>query len=277
MTRALDPAQLETLLELSRASWPPARIHCRKSSAMNDLTPEPTAMARAVVSAGVSDPSSTRLLADRIAQKTVDTLRESGVEVTVSVIDLGPIAVDIAQSIVSGFPRRKVQEAIERLAAADAIIASTPVYKAAISGLFKSFADLIDNDLLIAKPVILAATGGTARHAMVVDEQMRPLFAFLRAIPRADLAVRRPRGLGIRGPRQADRPRRHRTRRCSCAAARPATSPTTTGTATSTSSPATRPARTRSVAGRRLQHRPDAPGRRGHQLIMAGMAGFGCD
>jgi FMN reductase len=76
-----------------------------------------------------------------------------------------------------------VQAALDRLARADAIIASTPVYKAGISGLFKSFVDLVDNDLLIAKPVILAATGGTARHAMVVDEQMRPLFAFLRAIP----------------------------------------------------------------------------------------------
>ena len=149
---------------------------------MNQVIPARTESI-VIVNAGVSDPSSTRLLADRIAQKAVDTLRESGVDVTLSVIDLGPIAVDIAQSIVAGFPRPKVKEAIERLAEADAIIASTPVYKAGISGLFKSFADLIDDDLLIAKPVILAATGGTARHAMVVDEQMRPLFAFLRAIP----------------------------------------------------------------------------------------------
>lgn len=146
---------------------------------MNDITP----VTLAVVNAGVSDPSSTRLLADRIAQKAMDTLRESGKPATATVIDLGPLAVDIARSLVSGFPNKKVQDAIERLAAADAIIASTPVYKAGISGLFKSFADLIDNDLLIAKPVILAATGGTARHAMVVDEQLRPLFAFLRAIP----------------------------------------------------------------------------------------------
>jgi FMN reductase len=137
----------------------------------------------AVVTAGVSDPSSTRLLADRIAQKSVDTLREAGTPATVTVIELGPIAVDIARSLVSGFANNTVQDAIDRLSAADAIIASTPVYKAGVSGLFKSFADLIDNDLLIAKPVILAATGGTARHAMVVDEQMRPLFAFLRAIP----------------------------------------------------------------------------------------------
>jgi len=136
----------------------------------------------AIINGGVSDPSSTRLLADRIAQRVVDILRDAGTQAKVNVIDLAPIAGEIAQSLVAGFPGEKVQAAIDRLAAADAIIASTPVYKAGISGLFKSFADLIDNDLLIAKPVILAATGGTSRHAMVVDEQLRPLFAFLRAI-----------------------------------------------------------------------------------------------
>jgi FMN reductase len=136
-----------------------------------------------VVSAGVSDPSSTRLLADRTAQKTIDLLREAEVPASVGVIELGPLAVDIAQAMVSGFPGARLLSEIERLAAADAVIASTPVYKAGISGLFKSFVDVLDNDLLIAKPVILAATAGTARHAMVADEQLRPLFAFLRAIP----------------------------------------------------------------------------------------------
>ena len=136
-----------------------------------------------IVSAGVSEPSSTRLLADRTAQKTLDLLRESGVPATASVIELAPLATDIARAIVSGFPGAELQAVIERLASADAVIASTPVYKAGISGLFKSFADILDNDLLIAKPVILAATAGTARHAMVVDEQLRPLFAFLRAMP----------------------------------------------------------------------------------------------
>ncbi|MFB6704089.1 CE1759 family FMN reductase [Streptomyces sp. NPDC056333] len=136
-----------------------------------------------VVSAGVSEPSSTRLLADRTAQKVLDLLLESGRSATVGVIELGPLAVDIAQAIVSGYPGERLKTAFERLAAADAVIASTPVYKAGISGLLKSFADVLDNDLLIAKPVILAATAGTSRHAMVVDEQLRPLFAFLRALP----------------------------------------------------------------------------------------------
>lgn len=149
-----------------------------------DPSAAPTASLRLVaISAGVSEPSSTRMLADRIAQKSLDLLHASGIPATVGVIELGPLAVDIARAIVSGFPSASLQAAIKRLAEADAVIASTPVYKAGISGLFKSFADVLDNDLLIAKPVILAATAGTARHAMVTDEQLRPLFAFLRAMP----------------------------------------------------------------------------------------------
>ena len=135
-----------------------------------------------VINAGVSDPSSTRMLADRIAQKSLDRLSAAGFATSLSIIDLAPLAVDIAKAIVAGFLGEKVQAAIDTLARADAVIAATPVYKAGISGLFKSFIDLIDNDLLIAKPVVLAATAGTARHAMVGDEQMRPLFAFLRAM-----------------------------------------------------------------------------------------------
>ncbi|WP_051879113.1 CE1759 family FMN reductase [Streptomyces sp. NRRL B-24720] len=153
------------------------------TSAPNDSAEVDEPLRLVVVSAGVSEPSSTRLLADRTAQKVLDLLLASGRSATVGVIELGPLAVDIAQAIVSGYPGERLKTAFERLAAADAVIASTPVYKAGISGLLKSFADILDNDLLIAKPVILAATAGTSRHAMVVDEQLRPLFAFLRALP----------------------------------------------------------------------------------------------
>jgi FMN reductase len=135
-----------------------------------------------VVSAGTGDPSSTRRLTDRIAQKTLARLRAAGTAASSSVIDLGPLAVDIARATTAGFPDQRLQAAIDRLASADAIIAATPVYKAGISGLFKSFIDVLDNDLLVAKPVLLAATGGSARHALVIDDQMRPLFAYLRAL-----------------------------------------------------------------------------------------------
>ena len=56
------------------------------------------------------------------------------------------------------------------------------MYKAGPSGLFTSFFDVLDNDLLIGKPTVLAATAGTARHALVADDQMRPMFAYLRTM-----------------------------------------------------------------------------------------------
>jgi FMN reductase len=135
-----------------------------------------------VVSAGTGNPSSTRMLTDRIAQKTLELLRESGMPASARVLELGPLAVEIARATVAGIPSEELQTAIEQLAAADAVIAATPVYKAGISGLFKSFVDVLDNDLLVAKPVLLAATAGSGRHALVIDDQMRPLFAYLRAL-----------------------------------------------------------------------------------------------
>jgi FMN reductase len=136
-----------------------------------------------IISAGTSEPSTTRMLADRAAQRVADRLRETGRNTNMRVIEIGPLAVGIARALVTGLPEPEVQIAIQDVATADALIAATPVYKAGISGLFKAFADLLDNDLLIAKPVLLAATAGSARHAMVAEDHLRPLFAFFRALP----------------------------------------------------------------------------------------------
>lgn len=135
-----------------------------------------------IVNAGTSSPSSSRMLADRIAGKTLDQLHAQDIPASVSVIDLGPLAGEIAHAIVSGFPQGELLEAVEQLAAADGVIVATPVYKAGMSGLLKSFVDVLDNDLLIAKPLVLSATAGTARHALVIDDQLRSLFAFMRSL-----------------------------------------------------------------------------------------------
>jgi FMN reductase len=135
-----------------------------------------------VVSAGASDPSSTAMLADRLAARTVSAARERGREVEVSTIELRTLANEIAAGLVSQHIGPGLTAAVEKLAAADGVVAATPIYKAGLSGLFKSFFDLLDNDLLIAKPVAPAATAGTARHALVVDEAMRSLFAYMRAL-----------------------------------------------------------------------------------------------
>ncbi|MEZ0365143.1 hypothetical protein ACAG26_15790 [Mycobacterium sp. pUA109] len=86
----------------------------------------PAAPARLViVNAGVSSPSSTRLLADRLAQKSIDQLRRAGIAAGVDVIELGPLAVDIAHATIAGFPNERLQNATDRLATADAVIAAT--------------------------------------------------------------------------------------------------------------------------------------------------------
>ena len=135
-----------------------------------------------IVSAGTSQPSTTRMLADQIAAESVRRLRELGDDATVRTVEVAPLAVDVARASVTGVPSAELHAAIEQIAAADAVIAATPVYKAGISGLFKSFVDVLDDDLLIAKPVALAATAGSSRHALVVDDQMRSLFAYMRAL-----------------------------------------------------------------------------------------------
>jgi FMN reductase len=136
----------------------------------------------AVVSAGTSDPSATRLLADRTAERVAAVAASHGNAVTVSAIDLREISADISTALVSRLITPKLQRAIGILAKTDGVIAATPVYGAGPSGLFTSFLQVLDNDLLIGKPVVLAATAGTARHALVADDQMRPLFAYLRTM-----------------------------------------------------------------------------------------------
>jgi FMN reductase len=135
-----------------------------------------------VVSAGASDPSSTAMLADRLAARTVAAGRERGHRVEAVTIELRALANEIAAALVTQNLGPGLTAAVETLAGADGIVAATPIYKAGVSGLFKSFFDVLDNDLLIAKPVAPIATAGTARHALVVDEAMRPLFAYMRAL-----------------------------------------------------------------------------------------------
>ncbi|ANS67079.1 oxidoreductase [Streptomyces lincolnensis] len=130
-----------------------------------------------VVSAGLSVPSSTRLLADRLAAAVG---RQTPVDV--QIVELRELAVEIAQNLTNGFPGRALAAAIDAVTGADGLIVVTPVFSASYSGLFKSFFDVIDKDALAGTPVLIAASGGTARHSMVLDHALRPLFAHLKAV-----------------------------------------------------------------------------------------------
>ncbi|MGI6871586.1 FMN reductase [Amycolatopsis sp. 3B14] len=129
-----------------------------------------------VVSAGLSSPSSTRLLGDRLAQAAA---RETGA--AIEVVELRDLATDIANNLVTGFPSPKLRDAVETVTRADGLIVVTPIFNASYSGLFKSFFDVIEAGSLQGKPVLIAATAGTARHSLALEFALRPLFAYLRA------------------------------------------------------------------------------------------------
>ncbi|MFH8519537.1 FMN reductase [Streptomyces gelaticus] len=150
------------------------------------------------VSAGLSTPSSTRLLADRLVESARGELAAQGHTVPTEVIELRELARDIANHLVTGFPPSRLAAAIDAVTEADGLIVVTPVFTASYSGLFKSFFDLIDPDALTGKPVLVAATGGTARHSLVLEHALRPLFAYLRAtvVPTAVYAASEDWGSG---------------------------------------------------------------------------------
>jgi FMN reductase len=134
-----------------------------------------------VVSGGLSQPSSTRLLADALAAAAVSALGERDGDTVVTVVELRDAAHDIVNNLLTGFASPSLQESLDAVTSADAVIAVTPVFAASYAGLFKSFFDLLEPDALAGTPVLVAATGGTERHSLALEYALRPLFTYLRA------------------------------------------------------------------------------------------------
>lgn len=136
----------------------------------------------AVVSAGLGVPSSSRLLADRLAQATIAELHESGVGAELANVELRDHAMEITRNLIQGFASPGLEEVIETVTSADGAIFVTPIFSAGYSGLFKSFVDVLDPESIDGLPVIIAATGGTERHSLALDFALRPVFTYLRAV-----------------------------------------------------------------------------------------------
>lgn len=133
----------------------------------------------AVVSGGLSNPSSSRLLADML---TAATRQAGGGQVDVAMIELRDLAQQLTEHMLTGFPGPELSEAIDAVRGADGVIVVTPVFAASYSGLFKTFFDVLEEGLLDGKPVLIAATAGTARHSLVLEFALRPLFSYLHAV-----------------------------------------------------------------------------------------------
>lgn len=132
-----------------------------------------------VISGGLRAPSSTRLLADRLSAAVLAQAGAADIEVTV--IELRHLVRAITDAMLTGFASRELEQVFETVAECDGLIAVTPTFNATFGGLFKSFFDVLPEQTLDGKPVLIAATGGTERHSLVLDHALRPMFCYLHA------------------------------------------------------------------------------------------------
>jgi FMN reductase len=125
----------------------------------------------------LSRPSKTRMLSDLVTTRAAAALHASAS--TYDLTDLQP-GLGTAQTLsdIEGPPRAIV----DSLLSADALVVGSPVYKGSYTGLFKHLFDLFDPAALVGKPVLLTATGGGEKHALVIEHQLRPLFGFFEAV-----------------------------------------------------------------------------------------------
>lgn len=128
------------------------------------------------VSGGLNHPSKTEALVEEI-------IRELGQATPINVrfIKFSEIGQLLGGAIYRHQLPQRVQDDLAAVEAADALIVGTPVYRASFTGLFKHFFDFVEQTALVDVPVLLAASGGSDRHTLVLEHQLRPLFSFFQA------------------------------------------------------------------------------------------------
>jgi len=128
------------------------------------------------VSGGLQRPSKSAALAEHLLDLIADEVPS-----TQSLVELGQLAPQLAGAVWRSQLPDAVEQALAAVEQADVLVVATPVFRGSYTGLFKHFFDFVHQDALIDKPVLLAATGGSERHALVIDHQLRPLFSFFQA------------------------------------------------------------------------------------------------
>lgn len=128
------------------------------------------------VSGGLQRPSRAATLAEHLLGLIGENMRSEQ-----QLIELGELAPQLAGALWRSQLPAVVERQLVAVERADVLVVSTPVYRGSYTGLFKHFFDFIDQDALVDTPILLAATGGSDRHALVIDHQLRPLFSFFQA------------------------------------------------------------------------------------------------
>lgn len=115
-----------------------------------------------------------------LAEHLLDLIAEE-IPCEQALVELGQLAPQFAGALWRSQLPATVERELAAVEQADVLVVATPVFRGSYTGLFKHFFDFIDQDALVDKPVLLAATGGSERHALVIDHQLRPLFSFFQA------------------------------------------------------------------------------------------------
>jgi FMN reductase len=129
------------------------------------------------VSGSPTRPSRTSALVDLVTHAFAESL--GGVP---TVIELAPLLGELGAGPFRADIGENARAAVELVESADVIVVGSPAYRATYTGLFKLFFDHVGQYALADKPIILTATGGSDRHALLVEHQMRPLFGFFQAL-----------------------------------------------------------------------------------------------
>lgn len=129
------------------------------------------------VSGSLHRPSSTTALVSALAGAV-----EARIDAEIELVELAHVGPHLAGTLERGALPGEAVAAIEAIENADLLVVGSPVYRASFTGLFKHLFDFVDQHALIDTPVLLAATGGSHRHALTIEHQLRPLFAFFQAL-----------------------------------------------------------------------------------------------
>jgi FMN reductase len=129
------------------------------------------------VSGGLQRPSSTLVLVNALIEKLGNQF-----PLEVHLIELGQIAEKLGGAKYRANLPFEIERDLQAIEQAELLIVATPVYRGSYTGIFKHLFDFIAQEALTDTPVLLAATGGSERHALVIDHQLRPLFSFFQAL-----------------------------------------------------------------------------------------------
>jgi FMN reductase len=140
------------------------------------------ALSLVAVSGSLHTPSKTTVLVRETLHAFAEAFTDAGYPVEPTLIELSDVGREFSGALTRRELSAAAEETVRKIEAADLLIVGSPVYRASFTGLFKHVFDFVGQYALLDTPVLLTATGGSDRHALIIEHQFRPLFSFFQAI-----------------------------------------------------------------------------------------------